>query len=65
MNSSDEFEIIDISENNQITSSTTRQITKFRPNDKINVRYTDGKMVRDVKYKTVKEDIQSGKCQIV
>lgn len=63
--SSSEFEIIDKSKKHQLTSSPNRQLTKLRPNDKINVRYTDGKTLRDVKYKTVKEDLQSSKCQIV
>lgn len=41
------------------------QISKNRPNDKVNVRYSDGKTLRDVKYKTVKDDIATKKCQII
>ena len=66
--SSSEFEIIDNSPSVSPIVEGMAQPggpTKLRPNDKINVRYTDGKIVRDVKYKTVKEDLQSGKCQIV
>ena len=64
--SNSEFEVIEMNEeNNQTTSPKNIGNTKIRPNDKINVRYTDGKMLWDVKYKTVKEDIKSGKCQII
>ncbi|MEY5049366.1 MAG: preprotein translocase subunit SecA [Bacteroidota bacterium] len=34
-------------------------------NDKISVQYMDGTIKRDVKYKSVEEDLQSGKCIIV
>ncbi|WP_157634536.1 hypothetical protein [Spirosoma panaciterrae] len=34
-------------------------------NDKVSVRYTDGKVVKDVKYKKVEADIQVGKCVLV
>lgn len=61
-----EFEVIEMDEeNNQTISPKNIGNTKIRPNDKINVRYTDGKMLWDVKYKTVKEDIKNGKCQII
>ena len=64
--SNSEFEVIEMNEEiNQTTSPKNIGNTKIRPNDKINVRYTDGKMLWDVKYKTVKEDIKSGKCQII
>jgi len=39
--------------------------TKLRPNDKVSVRYSDGHMEFDVKYKKVVDDIKAGKCQII
>lgn len=38
---------------------------KLRPNDIVTVRYSDGKIVADTKYKKVKEDIDAGKCVVV
>lgn len=38
---------------------------KLRPNDTVTVRYTDGKIVADTKYKKVKEDVESGKCVVI
>lgn len=34
-------------------------------NDKVSVRYTDGKVVRDVKYKKVESDVEAGKCELL
>lgn len=34
-------------------------------NDKVSVRYTNGTIVRDVKYKKVESDVQSGKCELL
>lgn len=66
-NNSSDFDIIDMSQtpNHQITNSPTPQNTKIRPNDKVNVRYQDGKIVMDVKYKKVEDDVKSGKCQLI
>ena len=38
---------------------------KLRPNDIVTVRYSDGKIVADTKYKKVKDDIDDGKCVVV
>ena len=38
---------------------------KLRPNDIVTVKYSDGKIVADTKYKKVKDDIESGKCVVV
>jgi len=35
---------------------------KLRPNDKVTVKYSDGKVVYEVKYKKVKDDLDSGKA---
>ncbi len=34
-------------------------------NDKVTVQYTDGKVLKDVKFKKVEEDIRSNKCIII
>jgi preprotein translocase subunit SecA len=34
-------------------------------NDKVSVQYHDGRVVKDVKYKTVEEDIRYGKCVVI
>jgi len=39
--------------------------TKIRPNDKVTVKYSDGKMEYSVKYKKIKDDVDSGKCQVI
>ena len=38
---------------------------KLRPNDKVTIRYPDGSIKVDVKYKNVKEDIESGKATVI
>ncbi len=34
-------------------------------NDKVTVQYTDGRVLKDVKYKKVEEDIRSNKCVVI
>jgi preprotein translocase subunit SecA len=34
-------------------------------NDKVSVQYADGKVLKDVKYKRVEDDIKSGKCVVI
>jgi preprotein translocase subunit SecA len=34
-------------------------------NDKVSVQYTDGKVLRDVKYKKVEDDILNNRCVII
>lgn len=38
--------------------------TKIDRNSRVNVRYNDGKEVKDVKYKKVEDDVTAGKCVI-
>ncbi len=67
----DEFEIIEIDNNtptqsNQGTQTfTIQKSNKIRPNDKVTIRYADGKVEFDVKYKKVADDIKSGKAEII
>ncbi len=34
-------------------------------NDKVNVQYPDGRVLKDVKYKKVEDDIKNGKCIVI
>jgi preprotein translocase subunit SecA len=34
-------------------------------NDKVSVRYADGKVVSDVKFKKVLEDVENGRCEVI
>lgn len=34
-------------------------------NDKVSVQYTDGRVVKDVKYKTVEDDVKNGRCILI
>jgi preprotein translocase subunit SecA len=34
-------------------------------NDKVTVQYTDGRVVKDVKYKKVEDDIKNNRCIII
>ena len=34
-------------------------------NDKVSVQYADGRIVRDVKYKTVEQDVQIGRAVLI
>jgi preprotein translocase subunit SecA len=34
-------------------------------NDKVSVQYPDGKLLKDVKYKSVEQDVEAGKCVII
>ncbi|HNP76460.1 MAG TPA: preprotein translocase subunit SecA, partial [Cyclobacteriaceae bacterium] len=34
-------------------------------NDKVNVQYQDGRVLKDVKYKKVEEDIKNGTCVVI
>ncbi len=63
----DWFEIIDLSEQwpaaNQVENTKTN--AKLRPNDKVNVRYPDGRIEYDLKYKKVKDAIDKGEVELL
>ena len=67
----DWFEIIELdnTNNNQSLQGaqtfTVQKSNKLRPNDKVTVRYVDGKGEFDVKYKKVADDIKAGKAEII
>lgn len=68
----DWFEIFEVwdegnkkDEKNIDNSKVVSPNTKIRPNDKVTVKYEDGKMEYEVKYKKVKDDVESGKCKVV
>ena len=53
--------------NRSLSSPAQPVIKKPTPgrNDKVSVRYTDGTVVRDVKYKKVEADVEAGKCDVL
>ena len=68
--SDDGFEIIELNNTNNQPSQGAQTFTvqkshKLRPNDKVTVRYSDGKVEFDVKYKKVSDDIKAGKAEII
>ncbi len=65
ISSNQEFEIIEMNWEKNQGSYTNNQKTKIRPNDKVNVRHSDGRMEFDIKYKKVVDEIKNGKCQII
>jgi len=46
-------------------SATVKNEKKFGRNDKVTVKYSDGKIVKDVKFKKVENDVASGLATIV
>lgn len=52
----------DSTETTQVQDLNTEK--KIRPNDKVNVKYPNWKVEYEVKYKKVKEDVESGKAKI-
>jgi preprotein translocase subunit SecA len=63
----DGVEIIQLDEATSPDSDTVIQTksSKLRPNDRITIRHTDGKIEYEVKYKKVKDLIESGKAEVV
>lgn len=69
--------IQDLEKNRQSTESTAKGnlsegnatikkgVKEFGRNDKVSVKYSDGRIVKDVKYKKVEDDVKSGKASIV
>jgi hypothetical protein len=43
----------------------SQSFSSYERNDKVNVRYNDGKILKDVKFKKVEDDLQKGLCQII
>jgi len=70
-----EFEVFEVEDKSTISNNNTNDNKndvidtntkkKLRPNDTVSVRYQDGKILKDVKYKKVKDDVESGNCVVV
>lgn len=58
--SNDSVEVLEIQD-----APVVKHATKIKPNDKVTIKYADGRIVTDVKYKKIKEDIESGKAVVV
>jgi hypothetical protein len=51
---------------NKILNVTKQFRNLFDRNDKVSVKYkADGKIVNDIKYKKVEDDLIAGKCELV
>lgn len=67
----DGFEIFEINDDRLEVGSENGEVrsvdgnTKIRPNDKVTVKYGDGKMEYNVKYKKIKDDVESWKCEVI
>lgn len=42
-----------------------RKLPKIGRNERITVKYTDGRIVQDIKFKKVKADLEAGDCEII
>jgi preprotein translocase subunit SecA len=46
-------------------SRTVRNTKQFGRNEKVSVKYGDGKVLKNVKFKKVQDDIESGRAVVV
>jgi hypothetical protein len=53
------------STNTTNTTSTHQHPTKLRPNDKVSVKYANGRVDFDTKWKKVKDDVEAGRAELV
>jgi preprotein translocase subunit SecA len=49
----------------KITPTQTRSQKTKSPNDRVNVQYQDGRVVKDVKYKTIEDDLKKNRCILI
>ena len=64
----DGTEVFEINDNNSMSTTTvidTNTKRKLRPNDLVNVKYSNGEIAMNVKYKKVKDDIEKGQATII
>ncbi|HKL44408.1 MAG TPA: preprotein translocase subunit SecA [Candidatus Absconditabacterales bacterium] len=68
----DGFEVFEINDENKGKMKNeegkileVNKNTKIRPNDKVTVKYKDGKMEYGIKYKKIKDDVKSGECEVI
>lgn len=66
----DWFEIFEVNDDWKLNKEKSWNVKynnnmKIRPNDKVTVKYNDGKTEYNVKYKKVKDDVESKKCQVI
>lgn len=69
LESDDDIEVFEVTDDDvSITSSsadTSGIKQKLRPNDKVSIKYTDGRVETDVKWKKVKAAVEAGEAEIV
>lgn len=69
LENNDDFEVLEVDDTTGSESDTGADYSqvkkKVRPNDKVNVIYTDWTKKMNVKRKTVKVDVESGKAKLI
>ncbi len=55
----------DITERNSQKQMPARSQKIANPNDRVNVQYSDGRVVKDVKFKTIEDDLKKSRCILV
>jgi len=64
--SDDDVEVIEVADDGISGWADLSAVkSKLRPNDKVSVRYTDGRVENNVKWKKVKADVDAGSAEIV
>jgi hypothetical protein len=67
--SDDDFEVFEVEDTVEEDTSSVADHSqvkkKLRPNDRTTVTYENGETKKDVKWKTVKADVESGKARVV
>lgn len=56
------LEVVDTPPESQVVAPAKK---KLRPNDRVSVRYADGRVENNIKYKKVKADVESGAAEVV
>src|SRR5690606_9499115 len=59
---------LNLSVNSSSVKETNKNITMLKQygrNDRVTVKYSDGRVEKDVKYKKVEKDLMEGKCVII
>lgn len=60
-----DVEVIELDDTVAPIMNQWRKDGKLRPNDKVNIQYTDGKFAYGVKWKKVEDDVAAGKAKVL
>jgi hypothetical protein len=62
---SHELSLEELIQDDILSPKPYRAPRKIGRNEKVSVKYTDGKVVKDVKYKKVLKDLEEGNCELI